>query len=64
MPTITVERRVCEALVRLYYGKSPSLAQRKDFMGRQLVCTPYEGRYGVAGWVVCASTDRHRAVRC
>jgi hypothetical protein len=24
-----------------------------DFDGRELICTPYEGNYGIAGWVLC-----------
>lgn len=45
-------------LMRLYHGKSEKKIHPKgkeDFVGRSLVCTPYEGCYGQAGWVVCVN---------
>jgi hypothetical protein len=41
-------------LVRLYYGKSDDFRRDPDDVGgRPLVCTPFKGAYGPAGWVIC-----------
>ena len=50
--------RFWELLFRLYKGgkraaKTASEVERKDFFSRPLLCTPFKGHYGFAGWV-CA----------
>jgi hypothetical protein len=53
-----VLRALADALFRLYYRDRLARMRpkvRADFYGRQLVCTPYEGCYGHAGWVVCVN---------
>src|SRR5262245_50600868 len=47
-----VDAQVWEVLRRLYHGPRPQPWDAYvDFAGRELVCTPYDGAYGRAGWV-------------
>ncbi|HTU19243.1 MAG TPA: hypothetical protein VMG10_14380 [Gemmataceae bacterium] len=53
---------IWETLLRLVNGRSPVSADyRRDFAWRELVCTPYEGCYGVAGWILCVNGSPPRA---
>lgn len=56
------EAEVYLTLYRLFHGRGATTkGMRENWMGRQLVCTPFEGSYGVAGWVVCVNGSPPRA---
>jgi hypothetical protein len=55
--TATIPSAVWDALYHLYHGKNPAWPSKakEDFYGRELVCTPFGGCYGPAGWVACVN---------
>lgn len=42
-------------LLELYSGRTPTPGAIQDFLGREIVATPFGGRYGQAGWVLCVN---------
>jgi hypothetical protein len=62
------DTELAEVLYVLYQGSRRSAARaarhgaRKDFFGRELVCTPVGGCYGLAGWVACVNGSPPRGL--
>jgi hypothetical protein len=47
---------MAELMVSLLYRPGrPSAKGREDVTSRDLVCTPFDGHYGQAGWVLCVN---------
>ena len=45
-----------QMFLKWYHPEGPSATQRRDYLNRPLVCTPYAGSYGkISGWVVCVN---------
>lgn len=51
-----------ELLLELYSGRVPTPAARKDFEGRELVVSPFDGHYGLAGWIIAVNGSPPRGV--